>query len=248
MRTNTTEINLIDLFYYLLKRLWIVLLVTVCFAATAFVCCQFFITPQYTASARVYVLNRSSEDSLAYSDLQSSDKLTSDFEVLITGRNITSLVIENLHLDMSHSELVSKISVSSPNDTRVLQISVTDKEPQQAANITNKILEVAGEQIVPIMGIDALNVVYEASVPTVPSSPNTKQDVLLAAALGFLLSAIVLVIRFALDDTIRTEEDVSKYLGLSTMGTIPKDAKISGTDYHKKQRSGSRVRKRVEQR
>ena len=132
MNTKTTEINLIDLLYYILKRVWVVLLVTFSFAAAALIFCKFFIVPEYTASARVYVLSRSSEDSLAYSDLQSSEKLTSDFEVLITGRNITSVVIENLHLNLSHSELVNKISVTSPNDTRVLQISVTDKDPQLA--------------------------------------------------------------------------------------------------------------------
>lgn len=244
MNTKTTEINLIDLLYYILKRVWVVLLVTFSFAAAALIFCKFFIVPEYTASARVYVLNRSSEDSLAYSDLQSSEKLTSDFEVLITGRNITSVVIENLHLNMSHSELVNEISVTSPNDTRVLQISVTDKDPQLAANIANNILGVAGEQIVPIMGIDALNVVYEADVPTAPSSPNTKQNVFLAAALGLFLTLIVFVIRFAMDDTIRSEDDVSKYLNLSTMGVIPKDNEAADINYHSKQSKGGHVRKR----
>lgn len=233
MRSKTTEINLIGLFYYVIKRLWIVLLVTVTFAFTAFIFCNFFVIPKYTASARVYILTHSVDDSLVYSDLQSSEKLTNDFEILITGRNITSVVIEKLNLDMSHSELVSKISVSSPNNTRVLQISVTDNDPQLAAAITNSILEVASYQIVPIMGIDALNVVYEATVPTSPSSPNKKQDVLLAAVLGFLLTVVVIVIRFALDDTIRTEEDVSRYLDLSTMGIIPKDMRLTNYNYSK---------------
>ena len=247
MQTKTTEINLIDLFYYFLRRLWIVVLVTVLFAAVTLICCEFLITPKYTASARVYVLNRSSENSLVYSDLQSSEKLTSDFEVLITGRNITSVVIEELGLDMTHSELASKISVSSPNDTRVLQISVTDQDPQLAANVINHILSVADEQIVPVMGIDAMNVVYDASVPTAPSSPATKQDMLLAGALGFLLTSIILVVRFASDDTIRTEEDVSKYLNLSTMGVIPKDSKTADVDYHEKKKTGKRIRKQVKE-
>lgn len=234
MRKNTAEVNLIDLFYYLLKRVWIIVLVALIFAVVSLGYSKFIVVPQFTASARVYVLNRSSENSLAYSDLQSSDKLTSDFEVLITGRNVTSEVIGNLNLTISHSELVKKVSVSSPNDTRVLQISVKDEDPELAASITNEILKVAGDQIVPIMGIDALNVVYEAVVPMEPSSPNIKQNVLLAAALGFLLALVILVLHFVLDDTLRTEEDVTKYLQMSVMGVIPKDTKLAEESNHRK--------------
>lgn len=243
MRSKTTEVNLIDLFYYLLKRLWIILLVTGVFAAASLVYSKFIVVPQYTASARVYVLNRSSDNSLAYSDLQSSDKLTSDFEVLITGRNIAGTVISNLQLDISQSDLVKMVSVSSPNDTRVLQISVKDEDPQRAADITNEILKVAGEEIVPIMGIDALNIVYEAAVPTAPSSPNIGQNVALAAAFGLLLTLIILVSCFILDDTLRTEDDVSKYLQLSTMGVIPKETKHGDAGNHKSRTTGNHGRK-----
>lgn len=225
-----TELNFLDLFYYVLKRVWILAATMIFCAGIAFFGCKCILTPEYTASASVYILNRSSQSELIYSDLQSSEKLTSDFEVLITGRNITSAVIEKLNLDMTDAELAGNIAVSNPNNARILQISVTDGNPKLAMEIANCILDVSAEQIVPIMGIDALNVVYEAVEPTVPSSPNTMKNTLLAAAFSGILTIAALVFKFALDDTIRTEDDVTKYLGLSTMGVVPKDTRAAKTN------------------
>lgn len=233
-----TEISFLDLIHYVWKRVWIIIISSLICAFTAFFCSKLLLIPEYTASARVYVLSRSSEDELAYSDLQSSEKLTSDFEVLVSGRNITSAVIERLSLNMTDAELADKISVSSPNSTRILQISVTDSDPALAKEIANCILEVSVEQIVPIMGIDALNVVYEAVEPTDPSAPNTTKNTLLAATLGALAAMAVIVLLFASEDTIKSEDDVMKYLGLSTMGVIPRDNEITRTNLHRNRKAG----------
>lgn len=198
-----TEINLIGLFLYYIKRSIFVLATMFLFAAITLVCCKSFVVPRYTASARVYVLSRSETDGLAYSDLQLSSQLASDFAVLITGENITSAVIAQLGLNLTPAELANSISVSNPDGTRVLQIDVTLEDPQLAADIANCILDVMGCQMVPIIGTDAFNVIYEATVPTEPSSPDIKQNGLIAAVLGFLIATIVLVVRY----TMRPEKD-----------------------------------------
>lgn len=221
-RPNTIEISMPELLRFIRRKLWVVIAVAlICFIGCALVC-RFALTPQYTASTRIYVLNRSSESAgIDYSDFQAANQLRKDYEVLITGKNVTSEVIQEIGLHMTDAGLASKITVSSPNDTRVLQINVTDENPKMAALIANKVREAAQRQIVEIMAIDAVNLVYEASVPTVPSSPHVTRNVVIATALGTLISLVVLVAFFLADDRIKTEEDVERYLNLSAIGMIP---------------------------
>lgn len=220
-KENEVEIDLLELLRYLKKKIWIIIAAFCICALAGFVVSQFFMTPEYTASTRVYVLNRSSEKNVVYSDVQLSSQLLNDYKVLITGQNVTKEVIDELGLNMTAEQLAKKIRVTAPDDTRVLQISVTDTSPQRAADIANAVQKIAALQIQKIMDVDAVNVIYEADVPETASSPNVKRNVVLAAMLGVAASVSILIVVFVLDDTIRTEEDVEHYLGLSTLGVIP---------------------------
>lgn len=242
-RNNSIEISLAELYYYVRKRLWIVILMTILAAVATFFVCKNVITPEYTASTRIYVLNKASDgDSVAYSDFQASSQLRKDYQELITGKNVTSEVIEALGLSMSDAGLAKKIHISSPDDTRIIQINVVDESPQMAALIANRVRDVARRQIVEIMAIDAVNVVYEASVPTVPSSPHSARDTVIAAMLTALVMLVLVVIFFLVDDRIKTEEDVERYLGLSTIGVIPMSSSLSKRDYHN-EKNGKKKKK-----
>ena len=214
-------INLLDLFYYLKKRVLVIVAAVLVCAVAGFFVTQLFMDPQYTASTRMYVLNRSNESNVVSSDFQVSTYVLNDYKVLITGQNVTKEVIKRLDLDMKPAELAERIVVTAPDNTRVLQISITDTDPEVAADIANTVRAVAAQQIQTIMDVDAVKLVYEADVPQSPSGPNVRRNTVIAAALGLVAAVGVFAVMFVLDDTIRTEEDVERYLGLSTMGVIP---------------------------
>lgn len=220
-RHNDFDFNLLDLLNYLKRKAIFILIAAAICALAGFLISSLFMTPQYTASTRVYVLNRSDGNAVASSDFTLSNYMIADYKVLITGQNVTSEVIEELDLNMSPGGLAGKISVSAPSNTRVLQISVTDSNPEVAAAIANSVREVAARQLKEIMAVDAVNLVYEASVPTSPTSPNVMKNTVLVAILGAIAVTFIFAIVFILDDAIRTEEDVERYLGLNTLGVIP---------------------------
>lgn len=225
---NEMELNLLDLFHYLRKKLWLIGAVMVVCAVIGFAVSQFLMTPKYTASTRMYVLNRTNETNVVYADIQTSTYLLTDYKVLITGENVTKEVIEILDLSDKPEELERKIEVTAPDNTRVLQINVTEKDPALAAQIANCVRVVAAAQIEEIMDVDAVKLVYEAAVPEDTSSPNVMLNTVIAAVLGVFASVFIMVVKFILDDTIRTEEDVERYLGLSTMGVIPISDELGG--------------------
>ena len=221
-QNDALEINLLDLFKHLKKRVWIILLAFVLFTFGGYINSAFLKTPQYTAHTQMYILNRTNEGQVVYNDFVVSTYVHNDYKELILGQNVTKAVIEKLDLtDLSPAGLAAKISVTAPENTRIMQISVNDPNPQRAAEIANAVREEAAIQIKNIMEVDAVKLVYAADVPQAPSSPNVARDTLLAAAIGVVLSVLVISVIYLLDDTIRTEEDVEKRLGLSVLGVIP---------------------------
>ena len=118
-------------------------------------------------------------------------------------------------------ELLKQVRVSTPTDTRIVAITVEDTEPAQAMQMANCIREVASSHIQNVMDIEAVNVVEPANMPTVKASPNVSVWTFIGGMLGVLLICFIVIVRYLLDDTIKSSEDVEKYLGLSTLALIP---------------------------
>lgn len=229
------NISLIDLLQFLKKKAWILVLALMTCALAGFLGTELLMNRQYTASTRVYVMNHSGE-AASYSDYQTAALIRDDYRVLITGRNVTGEVLRQLGLDWDCEDLAKKIRVTFPEDTRFVQISVTDTDPQRAAALANGVREAAAVQIQALMDVDGVSLVYEAAVPERSSGPNTGWNTALAALTGLIVTAAILTLVFAMDDTLRTEEDAERYLGLEVMGVIPdspelRDAKCTGAVY-----------------
>ncbi len=215
------EIDLLELLNYLKKKLAFIVLAAVLGGLLGMVYTNFFTTPYYTATTRMYVLNRASEKAISSSDISVSSYMVKDYKVLITGKNVTQEVVDHLGLTMSAAQVAGKVSVTAIENTRVLQINVVDTDPQRAADIANAVREISSRQIKAIMDVDAVNLVFEAEAPTYPTGPNGSRNTTLAMILAVALAVGFFVVIFLLDDTIRTEEDVERYLGLGTLGVIP---------------------------
>lgn len=217
---NDIEFDLIELLLYIKKKFLVVLLVVAIFAGLGFTSTKFLMTPTYTADARIHVF-REEEDALDISSMQVVTALRRDVAVLITGKNVSKQVVAELGLNMNPNYLSSKLAVQSEDSTRILEVSYEDTDPQRAAIILNKVCDVTKAQIAELMGEDVLKVVYYADVPTSPSSASPTSNAILFGIVGLVLVLLVLIVVFLMDDTIRSEEDVERYLGLSTLSSIP---------------------------
>lgn len=232
------ELDLLGFFNYLKKKLNIVALCSLATLLIGLIISLWIIPTKYTASARIYVLNRADESVVAYSDIQLAAQLLNDYKVLITGRNVTQEVIDDLDLKMSTDKLAKMISVTAPDNTRVIQISVTYPEnAKRAAEIANAVCDTASKEIERIINQeDSVTTVYNAIEPSKPSSPNVLTNSLLAFFAGLIGSILVFFAIFVLDDTIRNEDEVERYLGLSTLGVIPASVDLGNLTKRKRRR------------
>lgn len=232
------EIDLRELFYLLKTRLWIILLAAVILASGAGLASSFLLTPMYQSTAKLYILTKSTSiTSLA--DIQLGTQLTQDYMVLIKSRPVVTKIIENLELDMGYEALVSIITISNPSNTRILEIQAEYPDAYMAKQIVDEFAQVSRTQIAKIMDTAEPTVVEDGYVSVYPTSPNIKKNIIIAGLAGVFLSAGIIIVLYLMDDTIKTSEDVEKYLGLTTLGLIPIElnaAKIKEADKKKKQR------------
>lgn len=219
---NIVEIDLLEIISILLNRFWVIFGAALLAAAAGFMISKFVLTPTFESTTKIYILNKSENTTVTYSDVQMGTQLTKDYAELINSRYVLETVIGQLSLpEMEYKDLLKKVSVHTPTDTRIVSITVTDYDPQQAQNIANCIREVAGEHIQNVMDIEAVNVVEEANLPTVKAGPSVVKWTAVGGILGVFLVRAVILIHYLLDDSIKSSEDVEKYLGLSTLALIP---------------------------
>ena len=205
------EIDLVEVFQLMLKRWWLIIGCAVVFAAAAFGYTKLFVTPQYEASSMIYILSKTTSISSAL-DLQLGKQLTVDFETLATSRPVVEKVIDELGLDTEYETLVGSITVSNPTDTQILKISARNPDPVLARDISNAMSDATAEQIAAVMVTDKPSTVEEAVVPRYPVSPNVKKNTLIAGLAGALLVMAIILLNYLLDDRIKSEEDIVKYL------------------------------------
>lgn len=223
------EIDLREVLLLLLRKLWLILSVGFLTAIIGFVFSQFVLEPVYESTTQIYILNKQDSNTVTYSDVQLGTQLTKDYAELIESRYVVETVIEELQLrtdnpELDYEAMIEKITVTTPTDTRILAITVKDTDPMLAMEMANSIREVAAVHIKNVMDIEAVNVVDTANLPTQKASPSVMKWTLLGGCIGVFLVMAIVLIYYLLDDTIKTSDDVEKYLGLSTLALIPLDS------------------------
>jgi len=218
--TDEIEIDLLEILYVIKNKMLIILASMILFGGIMFGYSALLAQPVYESTARMYILTQSTSiTSLA--DIQVGTSLTQDYKVLITSRTVVEQVIENLHLDCTYGQMLEQISVNNPSNTRIIEITIQDHVPEDAKLIVDEFVEVSREEISDIMVTEAPSVVDYGNMPINPVSPNIMKNTVIGAALGAFLAIAIVVVIFLMDDTVKTADDVEKYLGLNTLTSVP---------------------------
>jgi len=230
---ENTEINLREVFSILGHKIWLLLVCLLAGTAAAFGVTKFLIKPAYTASSMIYVFTKTTSiTSLA--DLQIGSQLTVDFKTLGTSRPVVERVISKLSLNTTYEDLLKTITIENPNNTRILKINVVNSDPKLAAAISNAMAESLSDRVAEVMSTSKPSTVEQAVVPKKSSSPNTVRNTVIGGLLGLLIAIIVVLSRYYMDDTIKTEEDITKYLGMNTLAAIPLEHSDVDSGKHRK--------------
>jgi len=214
------EVDLVELCLRLLEK-WKSIAIGALIGAIIMMTYSFVLaTPVYEATSKLYVLS-SSDSAINLSDLQIGSYLTSDYAEVFKTWEVHEIVRQNLGLTYTRKQLSDMLTVSNPGDTRVLYITVANKNPAEAALLANEYASVAKQYISATMRTDEPSEFSEALVPEEPVSPRKAVNTILGFIVSGLLVCAYYVVRFLLDDKIKTADDIRRYTGLPTLAVVP---------------------------
>lgn len=214
------EIDLMEILYALKARFLLICAALLAGAALAVAYSLVILTPKYTSTSMVYVVSKETTlTSLA--DLQIGSQLTKDYRVIVTSRPVLQEVIDTLGLDMEYEDLKEALVLDNPADTRILSISVEDADPVKAKAIVDSVARISSKHIGDIMEMTPPKIIEEGIVSDEKSSPSVSRNAMIGGGLAAFAVCALIVLQVVLNDTIRTEEDVEKYLGLSVLAAVP---------------------------
>lgn len=220
---NRVEVTLQDVFWTLKKYFFWIILTTAVFVAGAFAYTEFLITPMYETSFSMGV-NSNGRDSSAQvtnNELVAEARIAETYKVLLTSQPVTDAVSAKLGGTPSATKIEGMITASVQKDTMVIDVTVSDSDPQRAADVANTISEVAPKVLaeLPVGGI--LYGIETAKVPKTPISPNLASNLTIGFILGLLLSGTVIILVAVLDTTIWREEDLERSFNVPVLGSVP---------------------------
>lgn len=216
-------ISLKDLFGTLKKRIWLIITIAVLAMITSGITSFFILTPIYQSSTQLLVnQSKDKESAYQYNEVQTNLQLIETYNVIIKSPAILDKVIEKLDLNMSAGQLNEKITVQSEQNSQVVNLSVIDEDPYLAAKIANTTAETFRDEIVKIMNVDNVSILAKAEVGEnqSPIKPKPLLNIAIALVVGLMVGVGLAFLLEYLDNTLKTEQDIEKTLGLPVIGVI----------------------------
>ena len=221
---NVKIITLKDLWGIFVHRLWVIFLITAVAIAASFTFITITYTPKYSSTAIMYIVRENKGDASSgdlSSDFSLALKVVNDCDYLLKSDSVLDEVKSTLNLGEEYDDLDKHITTNNPSNTRILEVSVEAETPEQAKTIADNLCRIGAEKINKAMGFDQVNLYQLGNIDTNPSNETSIFAYALIGVIAAIVTYLVYLIRFIVDDTIRTEEDVQRYLGLSILGEIP---------------------------
>lgn len=213
-------INIKDLCCEAISKWYFIFPIIVVCILISLIYTHYIATPMYDSTAKIYIMNKET-DTISTADISISSYLAKDYEELIVDRSVLDEVAKQLNKKISYESLKSSITINNPENTRIIEITVRSNDAKSSKLIADTICKVSQQKIVDILGIDRVNIIREGNVASSPSTPNLRNNVFNGFVIGVLISSILILSLYIMDDKIKGPDDVKKYLDLSVLGVIP---------------------------
>ncbi len=217
------EVSLKELWFLLLQRLWLVILVPVLCVAVLFGQQALFFTPEYESTATLYILKQENETTYNYtsSDFSLALDVVNDCTYILKSHAVLDEVIDNLNLDISYDTIYDSIETNNPSDTRVLEVTVTTTSSTLSKQIADEVCIIGAEKIADAMGFEQVNLYERGLLSNTPSNQIGVFTYLLIAVVAAVLTYLLILVVYIFDDTLDSKEEIERVLGVSVIGEIP---------------------------
>lgn len=224
---NTEVKRILNIFK---RKAALTIFIVLAFVMLGYMYSYYYVVPKYQATETLLLIpnNAKEEQMITTSDLVLNSELISTYSNIAKQSIVLKQVIQKLNLNMTEKELLNKIKVNAVGDTYVIEVSVTDVNPQRATEIAKELSNVFLKEIKQIYNLENIGIVDEAEIPATPYNINHIKDIVMFGILGMFASGIVVICYYLFDNTIKTEEEIEEYINLKTLGKIPTNISKTG--------------------
>lgn len=191
--------------------------------------------PTYTSSTQLFVAIQSSG---SIQELQQGNSFSQarvqSYVKTVNSPAVLQPAIDALGLSETAEDLSTRVVASTDLNTVLINISVTDKSPVQAAAIAQAVAQSLVRTVdnleKPTAGGSSpvsLSVIKPAKAPARPSAPNTTLSLGLGLVIGLALGIATAVLRSSLDSRIRSENDLRQVTNAPILGGIAFESDVS---------------------
>ena len=208
------------------QRIWAVIAVSVITAVLGFTLSAFIIKPTYSASIMLYVNNSSFNVgdlgfSISSSELTAAQSLAKTYTVLLKNRTTLERLIDEIDVDYTWEDIYDMIDSGSVNETEVMRVTVTCRDPYLAARIANGIAVVLPQRVTEVIEGASMEVVDSAVVNTEKVAPSIALYTAVGLMVGLLLSIVTLIITALMDNTVHDEDYIIRTFGYPILAQVP---------------------------
>ncbi len=219
-QTNVKTIALKDLWDIFVKRAWIMVLVAAIAAGSFFAISKALYVPEYSSTATIYVLDKNEGGSVGTTELTVADKFLTDCTYAIKSDKVLRQVMADLALSDTYEDLKENIATSNPSNTRFIEVTVTAGTPTLAKEIVDAICIESKDAIMENMNYE-IHIFQEGILSRNPSNKTSLTTYVLVGLVAAVLVYGIFFLMFMLDDSVWTDEEIDRYLGVSILGDIP---------------------------
>lgn len=216
------ELNLYGVWEVIAKRWLLILAIPLLAVLIGALINIYILTPQYRSTTSLLVMKPTDTSQILYQDIQVSRQLVDTYREIAHSRLVLDGVISSLNLSCDITELRKLVQVESVRNTEIINISVVHPQPAMAKNIANTVARNFMTQVVDLYRVENVSLIDRAALPKEPVSPKVKQNLAVAFSLGLIIAVGLVFLLDNLDRTIKTPEDIQKYLQIPVLGIIPR--------------------------
>ncbi|WP_039657083.1 YveK family protein [Clostridium tyrobutyricum] len=226
MENEEMTLDLQDFFYIIKKRLKLIVLITLGFAVITGLVSVFLIKPTYEASSSIIVGKPTNNIKTDNNDVMMYQNLVKTYAQIAQSDSVAKATLNKLNENITLDQFQKMVSVAPQEGTQILTIKADSKDPNEAAKVVDTMASSfisESKRVFPTGG--DIQIMDRAQIPNKPVKPKKTLNVAIAFFLGLIVSVGLSFLLEYQDNTIKTEDDITKYLELPVIGVIPKAGK-----------------------
>ena len=208
-----------------------------------------FIEPKYSATTDILVNQKNDNVQTQYAAQQADLGAVTTYEDILKRSVILSPVLKEVktrdNYKGSLGDLQKSVSVSNETNSKIISVTVTDKDAYTAADIANTVAKTFKEKIVKMMKIDNVTIVSNAKPNPSPVFPKKTLGALVGIVLGALIGVAIAIVRELTDKTVKDMDFLTDEVGLTSLGTVfhIEDDSFAAVEVLNKNREATRTKR-----